>query len=248
MKSSFIIARHELVRMFKSPGSWIILGVVQFLLAILFMILLNEFLNPSPWFADQGATKIVAAGLLQVSGVIILMITPFLTMRSFSEERRSGTIKLLLSSPISSTELVLGKFLGLAGFQLVLVALILLMPLSLCLGTNMDLLHIAAATMALFLLMISFSAIGMFLSSCTTQPMIAAVLTFGVLFLLWIINLAANTGSELTQKVFGYLSLLNHFNGMIDGLVKSEDLAYYLIIIVLFNVLTIWRLDTERQF
>ncbi len=248
MKAILIIAGNELSRTFKTPGAWIVLGIVELLLAILFMILLNQFLNPSPWFAGQGATKIIGSGLLQVTGIVILMITPFLTMRCFSEERRTGTIKLLQSSPLSSTELVLGKFLSLVGFQFILACLIMLMPLSLGLCTRIDLQLLAAAFLALMLLMASFSAIGMFLSSCTSQPMIAAVLTFGMLFLLWIINLATGTGSEVTHAVFSYLSLLNHYGSMVSGLVKSEDIAYYLIIIILFNVLTIWRLDTERQF
>jgi len=106
------IANHELRRMFKSPLAWVILAVVQFLLAIFFLILLNQFMSPSPWHAGRGLTEIVVAGLLQIAGIIILMVTPFITMRLFSEERGTGTIKLLFSSPVTITELVLGKYLG----------------------------------------------------------------------------------------------------------------------------------------
>ena len=112
MKTVFIIAAHELRRLFKSPLAWIILAIVELLLAILFFIMLSQFLSPAPWYAGHGVTEIVAAGLLQISGVILLLVTPFITMRIFSEERRTGTIRLLFSSPISITELVLGKYFG----------------------------------------------------------------------------------------------------------------------------------------
>jgi ABC-2 type transport system permease protein len=247
MKNILIIATHELRRLFKSPLAWVMLAVVEFLLAIFFLILLNQFMNPGPWFAGRGITEIVIAGLLQVSGIVILLITPFITMRIFSEERRTGTIKLLLSSPISLTELVLGKYLGMLGFLIILLALIALMPLSLLLGTPVDLLQTAAGLLGLFLLMASFVAIGLFISTLTSQASIAAVTTFGVLFVLWIINLASTTGSEIFRTIFSYLSLLKHYNNLINGVFDSIDVIYYLIICITFIVLSVWRLDGERR-
>lgn len=246
MNGILVIAAHELRRLFKSPLAWTILAVVEFLLALLFLVLLNQFMSPTPWLAGRGVTEIVVAGLLQASGIVILMATPFITMRIFSEERRSGTIKLLYSSPITITALVLGKYLGMLGFLTIQLLLIALMPLSLLLGTSLDLWQTASGLFGLFLLMSSFAAIGMFISSLTSQPAIAAVTTFGILFLLWIVNLAANTGGAISRTIFSWLSLLNHHNNFINGLFNSVDLFYYLIIIVMFTVLSIWRLDAER--
>jgi len=84
------IANHELRRMFKSPIAWIILAVVQFLLAIFFFILLEHFMDSSALLAGRGLTEIVVKGLLQIAGTVILMVTPFITMRLFSEERGTG--------------------------------------------------------------------------------------------------------------------------------------------------------------
>lgn len=246
MKNILVIATHELRRLFKSPLAWAILAVVEFLLAILFLILLNQFMNPTPWLAGRGATEIVVAGLFQVSGIVILMVTPFITMRIFSEERRTGTINLLFSSPVTITELVLGKYLGILGFLVIQLLLIALMPLSLLMGTSIDLWQTSAGLIGLLLLMSSFAAIGMFISSLTSNTTIAAITTFGILFLLWIINLASSTGSELFKTIFTWLSLLNHYGNFINGLFNTTDLFYYLIIIVLFVVLSIWRLDSER--
>ena len=247
MNNILTVATHELGRLFKSPLAWVILAVVEFLLAIFFLILLNQFMNPGPWFAGRGATEIVIAGLLQISGIVILLVTPFITMRIFSEERRTGTIKLLLSSPVTITELVLGKYLGTLVFLVVLLALITLMPLSLLLGTPVDFLQVAAGLLGLFLLMASFAAIGLFISTLTSQASIAAITTFGVLFMLWIINLASTTGGEIFRAIFSYLSLLKHYNSLINGVFNSADVIYYLIICITFIVLSIWRLDGERR-
>lgn len=246
MNKILVIAAHELRRLFKSPLAWSILGIVEFLLAILFLILLNQFMNPTPWLAGRGATEIVVAGLFQVSGIVVLMVTPFITMRVFSEERRTGTINLIFSSPVTITEVVLGKYLGILGFLVIQLFLIALMPLSLLMGTSLDLWQMSSGLAGLLLLMSSFAAIGMFVSSLTSHTTIAAITTFGILFLLWIINLAANTGSELSKAIFIWLSLLNHYGNFINGLFNTTDLFYYLIIIVLFIVLSIWRLDSER--
>ena len=144
MKTIFHIAVHEVRRLFKSPLAWIILAVVQFLLAIFFLLILSKFIDPAAAtiFANYGATEIVVVGLLQITGIILLLITPFLTMHTFSEERQTGSIKLLLSSPISITELVLGKYMGVICYLLMVLSLIALMPLSLLLGTELDLLQI----------------------------------------------------------------------------------------------------------
>ena len=246
MQGIIAIAGHELKRIFRSLLAWIILAVVEFLVAVLFLILLNQFLNPAPWLAGRGVTEIVAAGLLQISGIIFLLVTPFITMRSFSEERRTGTIQLLYSSPVTLTELVIGKYLGIMGFLLVQIFLVALMPVSLTMGTSIDLVQLGSGLLGLLLLVASFTAIGVFVSTLTSQPAVAAIVTFGILFMLWIINLAAGTGSESFRIIFMYLSPLNHFNNLIDGLFKSTDVIYYLIILVTFNALSIWRLDAER--
>ncbi len=246
MNSIIHIAAHELRRMFKSLHAWIILAVVQFLLAIFFLVMLSQFMSPAPWFAGRGITEIVVAGLLQITGIVLLLVTPFITMRLFSEERATGTIKLLFSSPISATELVLGKYLGTLCFLLIMLFLISLMPLSLLLGTQIDMGQLVSALLGLFLLMSSFAAIGLFISSLFNNSAISAITTFGVLFMLWILNLAANTGSETSKAIFSYLSLLGHYDNLISGILDSVDVIYYLIISATFIALSIWRLDIER--
>lgn len=244
MNTIAMIANNELRRMFKSPLAWVILAVVQFLIAIFFYLLLSQYMQPAA--ADQGLTATVVNGMYQISGVVMLLVSPLLTMRLVTEERRLGTIKLLYSSPISITELVLGKYMGITTFYMIMLAMISLMPLMLLFGTTLDLGQIAASLLGLLLLMSSFAAIGLFISTITTQPTTAAISTFGVLFFLWIINAAGANASEDMAQLFAYLSLLNHYNNLLDGMFNSADIVFYLLVTTFFIVLSVWRLHAEQ--
>ncbi len=241
------IANHELRRMFKSPLAWVIMAVVQFLLAQLFLKYWEVFELRGSQYAEIGLTEVIVSSLYQTASMILLIVTPFITMRGFSEERRNGTIRLLLSSPVSITELVLGKYLSILGFFLLMLAMITLMPLSLGMGTQLDYWQLGAAVIGLALLLAAFSAIGLFVSTLTASTAIAAISTFGVLFLLWIISLAGNSGSAEVASILTYISLLTHYNQLLNGLFNTSDVLYYVIVSTMFLVLSIWRLDSERM-
>jgi gliding motility-associated transport system permease protein len=246
MNNIFLIAANELRRMFKSPLAWVLLATVQFLLAIFFYLLLSQYMQPAS--AGSGLTEVVVSGMYQIAGVVMLMVSPLLTMRLITEERRLGTIKLLFSSPLSITELVLGKYLGMIAFYCLALLMISLMPASLMFGTQLDLGQIASGLIGLLLLMSSFASIGLFLSSLTKQPSIAAISTFGILFLLWIINVAGTNSSESTAAIFSYLSLLNHYTNLLNGVFNSADVLFYIFVSLFFILLSIWRLDAERTY
>lgn len=244
----FHIAHNELRRMFQSPLAWVVLAAVQFLLAMFFFLLLARYLEPNPWAAGRGLTEVVVSGTFQIAGIVMLLVSPFLTMRLFSEEQRGGTMPLLLSSPVPLTQLVLGKFLGMFIFQLCMLFMIALMPLALELGTSLDPGEVAAGLLGLALLLAAFAAIGMFVSTLTSQPAVAAIGGFAVLFVLWIIHMAGRSGSERVGGVFEYLSLLRHFNNLLDGFFNSADVIYYLLLTALFISLSVWRLDAVRVY
>jgi len=176
---------------------------------------------------------------------VLLLITPLVTMRTLSEERRSRTISLLLSAPVSMTEIILGKYLGVLAFFLILIGLLALMPLSLLAGTDLDLGKLAAGLLGLTLVVAAFAAIGLFMSALTEQPTVAAVTTFGLLLLLWILDWAGNSGLE-TSNLLGYLSMLRHYEPLLKGLFSSTDAIYYLLVTTLFLGFSIRRLDATR--
>lgn len=245
-----IIARREFLSMFLSPLAWVVLAVVQFILGYTFLVQLEQFIEYQPQLAAlpdaPGVTEVVATPVFGVAAIVLLMVAPMLTMRSLAEERRNGTLVLLMSSPVSLLTVVLGKFFGLLGFFTVLVLLIALMPLSLAIGTPIDLGLVSAGLLAMLLLLAAFSAIGLFLSSLTDQPTVAAVSTYGVLLFLWIVDWASEGAGEVGSGLLPWLSLLRHFEALNKGLFASSDLAYFVLVVALFLALTLWRLDADR--
>lgn len=245
----FTIARREIITMFLSPLAWVILGVIQVVLGFMFLSLLDNYAILQPQLTrlenTPGVTDIVVAPLFQLAAIILLMIMPLITMRTFAEEKRNKTLTLLISSPLSMTEIVLGKFLGLFLFVFFLVSLLMLMPLSLYMGTALDTGKLVSIYLSMLLLLSSFAAIGLYLSSLTDNQTIAAVSTFGALLMLWIIDWVGETAGG-GQNVAAYLSILRHHQSMLEGVFNSSDLAYYLILITTFLVLTIRQLDRDR--
>lgn len=245
-----ILARNELYRLFLSPLAWVILALCQLILAYLFLTHIDYFMQVQGKISAipgaPGITELIAVPLLNNAATLLVLVTPLLTMRLIAEERRNDSLPLLFSAPLSIQQIVMGKYLGTLGFFIIQLILISLMPLSLSLGADLDFGVIASALLGLSLLVASFTAIGLFLSSLTAQPTVAAMSTFATLFLLWIIDWAGNIQMTETVNLFNWLSLLRHFEPLLQGEVNSSDLAYYIIIIVAFLALTIRRLDAER--
>jgi ABC-2 type transport system permease protein len=243
------IAGRELRSLFLSPLAWAILATVQFIIAYLFLSQVDAYLMVQPRLAAvegaPGVTDLVIAPMLGNAAIILLLITPMITMRVLSEERRNRTISLLFSAPVSMTEIILGKYLGVLGFFMILLAMIALMPLSLLAGTELDLGKLATGLLGLTLLLAAFSAIGLFMSALTDQPTIAAISTFGLLLLLWIIDWAGNSEAR-ASGLFAYLSMLRHYETLLKGLLNSTDIIYYLLVTILFLGLSIRRLDADR--
>jgi len=243
----FTLAKNELFRLFLSPLSWIILALTQLILGYLFLTHIDYFDQIQAKIATipgaPGLTELVAIPLLNNAAMILLLITPLITMRLIAEERRNESLPLLLSAPLSIYQIVLGKFLSTFAFLLILVVLISLMPLSLAIGSNLDFGLLLSGILGLTLLLSSFTAIGLFLSSLTKQPAIASMTTFASLFLLWIIDWAGNKDSS---GLFNWLSLLRHYQPLLQGEVNSSDISYYLIVTIFFLVVTVRHLDSER--
>jgi len=245
----FTIAARELRSLFLSPLAWSILAVTLFILAYLFLSQIEAYINLQPRLATlegaPGVADIVVAPLFADAAVVLLLITPLVTMRVLSEERRNRTLTLLFSAPLSMTEIVVGKYLGVLSFFLILLALLVLMPLSLLAGTELDMGKLAAGMLGLVLVIAAFTAIGVYMSSLTEQPTVAAVTTFGLLLLLWIIDWAGNKQMD-DNGALAHLSMLRHYEPLLKGLFSSADVAYYLLLIVLFIGFSIRRLDATR--
>ena len=222
------IAGRELRSLFLSPLAWSLLAVSQFILAWSFLVQIDGFQAVQPRLLGiegaPGLTDLVATPLLGTAASLMLLLIPLLTMRLISEEYRSGSFALLLSSPVSMPQIVLGKYLGLLGFLGIMLLLTAAMPLSLLVGGTLDLGKLAAGLLGLGLLLATIGAIGLFASTLTPQPVVAATGTYGLVLFLWMINLA--TGADGTgSALFTWLSLTSHFERLSNGLVRSSSNA-----------------------
>ena len=244
----FTIGLRELKSLFLSPLAWSILAVVQLILAYLFLgrIEIIQLYQAQLMAMDgaPGVTEIILPDLLGNAAIILLLVVPLLTMRLVAEERRNRTLSLLFSSPLSMTEIVLGKYLGILLFLLVLLVLIALMPLSLLAGARLDFGLLAAGFLGLALLLAGFAAVGLFMSTLTQYTTVAAISTFGALLLFWILDWSGQGFAG--GNWLAYLSLFNHYKPFLDGIFDSADAVYHVLLITTFLVLSIHRLDADR--
>ena len=196
----FTLAARELRSMFLSPMAWVILAVISGLCAYFFLLYIDLYLQLQPRLAAApdapGMTDVIVVPLFSTAATVLLLVTPLLTMRLIREERRSQTLSLLMIAPVSMKEIILGKFLGVFAFVLLMLVLVAIMPLSLLAGGDIDMGLWASGLLGLALLLASFCSIGLYISTLTAQPTVAAVATFGLLLLLWVLNLAGSTGNE----------------------------------------------------
>ena len=241
-----VIASRELRSLFCSPLAWVMLGVVQFVLAWLFLSQVDVFLQFQSRLAAlpeaPGVTQLVVAPLYGNAALVLLLVVPLLTMRLISDERRGGTLTLLFAAPLSMTQIVLGKYLGLMVFLSLMTLLVALMPLALLAGTTLDWGWFAAMQLGLLLLVAGVAALGLFMSPLSAHPAVAAVSGFGALLFLWLLDWAGEQGSLL-----GHLSLMRHYQALAQGVFDSTDVLYYLLFIVTFLALSIERLDAQRR-
>jgi gliding motility-associated transport system permease protein len=241
----FTIAWREFKGLFLSPLAWAMLSVVQIILAFLFLSHIEEYLLLQPQLAGlshaPGVTELVVGRLFASAAIVLLLVTPLLTMRLISEERRNRTLSLLFSAPISMTEIILGKYLASIAFLGVLLLLIALMPVFLIMAVSLDAGMVVCGLLGLALLLAAFAAVGLFISTLTQHPAVAAVSTFGVLLLFWLLNWSGKEDSLLS-----YLSLLNHYEPFLRGVFDSANAAYYLLFVLAFLVLSVRRLDADR--
>ncbi|MBY0499754.1 MAG: ABC transporter permease [Nitrosomonas sp.] len=240
------IIRKELSMMFISPLAWILLALIQLVFAGFFLMRLDAFLEIQSQLLQvinsPGITEVVISPSFVLAAIILLMITPILSMRLLAEERRNHTLTLLISAPVSIIDIVLGKFFSVLIFFALVIMLIIALSISLRIGGTLDLGLLLSNAIGLLLLTACFSALGLYISSLTAQPVIAAIGSLGMLLGLWMIDLIANE----TDGWMHYISLLKYFRYFNQGLIDTLSIAYFILFIVTFLVLTIRHLDQER--
>jgi ABC-2 type transport system permease protein len=184
--------------------------------------------------------------VLQNVTILLLFIVPAITMRTYSEERRSGTIELLLTSPLKDLEIVLGKFLGALCLYGVMLAVTLIHVGILFVYGNPEWRPIVTSYLGLLLLGGSFLSLGLFISTLTTNQIVAYVSTFSVFLFLWIVGWASSFTTGMVADVSSYTSIIEHFDDFSKGVVDTTHVIYYLSLITFGLFLTARSVDTER--
>jgi ABC-2 type transport system permease protein len=242
------IAGREFKTLFLSPLAWSVLAALQLILGYMFLAQVEQIQGLSAQLLRMeqapGITQLSVPPLFSTAAVLLLLIAPLITMRSIAEERRNRTLPLLFSAPVSMTDIVVGKYLAVLAFLLLIVALVTLMPLSLLLGGTLDFGLLASGVLGLGLTMASFAAIGIFMSSLTQHPAVAAIGGFGALVLFWILD--ASGQGDVQNNVLAYLSMFNHYQPFVNGVFDTGDAIYHVLIVVTFLGLSIRRLDADR--
>ncbi|HLP98689.1 MAG TPA: ABC transporter permease subunit [Sideroxyarcus sp.] len=241
------IAKKEFRSLFAAPSTWWMLALLQFLFAWFYFARMDDYLQVQAQLAQldnaPGATIAVAAPLCSALALMLMMLIPLFTMRLIAEERRNQTWVLLLTSPVSTTHIVLGKFLGLLLLLALIVAACAAMLATLLLGTRADIGLMLTNVGGVLLLSASYAALGLYFSALSKQPIIAAAGTLGLSFGLWLLELSASDSRSFLRAI----SPSAHFQNLNMGLVNSADLIYFALLIAVLLWLAIRQLNDERR-
>jgi ABC-2 type transport system permease protein len=252
MNNILAIARKELRSYFASPIGYIVLGFFAVLYGVFFVVMLQYFVRASMQmgqFGGQAAVNInqdMLRPILQNVTVLLLFVLPALTMRSYSEEKRSGTIELLLTSPLTDFQIIMGKFLGALTLYAIMLGITLIHMGVLFVYGNPEWKPILTSYFGLLLLGSSFLSLGLFISTLTTNQIVAYISTFAVFLLLWIIGWFGSVSSGWVTDVMSYLSIIEHFDDFSKGVIDSTHVIYYLSFITFGLFLTAKSVDSER--
>jgi len=169
-----------------------------------------------------------------------------ITMRTYSEEKRSGTIELLLTSPLTDLEIIVGKFLGAMGLYCAMLAVTVAYMGILFFYGNPEWRPVVAGYLGLVLLGGCFISVGLLISSLTKNQIVAGVITFAVFLMLWIINWSADQSGPTMRAVLNHLSIIDHFDDFARGIIDTKHVVYYLSFITFGLFLTAKSVDSER--
>lgn len=253
MGNVLAIAQRELRSYFASPIAYIVVGLFALLYGYFYIASLAfmvQFSAQAGMFGGGAQTinvnEFMIRPLLSNTAIIMLFFLPFLTARAYAEEKRSGTIELLLTSPLRDMEIILGKFLGAFALFLLMLAVTAVHMGILFLYGEPEPGSILTGYLGLTLMGGSFIALGLLVSSATRNQVVAGVGTFSLLLLFWVLSWMADSAGPTTGTILSYLSILEHFDDFSKGVIDTAHVAYYLSFIAFGLFLTAKSVDSVR--
>src|ERR1700757_1610635 len=252
MRNVWIICRKELRSYFVSPVAYILLAMFAVIFGFFFWNILGFFVFRGMESQMRGqmmpmnVNEEVIRPLLSNVSVIGLFLIPLITMRLFAEEKRSGTIELLATSPVSDVEVILGKW---GAAVLMYVGMLVLSGLNfifLFKYGSPDWKPLLIGYLGLLLQAGALLAIGTFISTLTKNQIIAGAVTFGVCLVLWVIEWVSGYETALWAQVLSYMSVITHFESFGKGVLDTKDLVFYATVIFLGLFLTSRSMESLR--
>lgn len=255
MRNIFAIVEREMRAYFNSPIAYVMLAGFLFLSGIVFQSLLSEVMQYQMQSAMQGAQGnprpidapgIITGQFLGTVSVLLLFMVPMMTMGLFSEEKKRGTIELLLTAPLTDLQVVLGKFLAAVTFLLVLLIASLIPVSVLYLYGSPATGPIVAMYLGIFLYGLAAISIGVFVSTLTENQIVSGVLGFVIALALWFFDVLSRRAEGMTKTILEYLSVLNHLNDFMRGVIATSHIIFYLSLMLVGLFLTYRSIDSLR--
>lgn len=247
------IFKKEMRLYFSSPVAWVIMTIFLFIAGYFFYSIfafytlasMQSAMNPQMG-RDLNVTDSVLRPLFSNMSVILLLLMPLITMRLFAEERRSGTIELLLTYPVRDGAVLVAKYLAALALYALMLGLTLLYPGIVVYFTSVEWGPLLTGYLGLFLMGATFLAVGIFASSLTENQIVASITTFGVLLFLWVVGWSAEYVGGTWGRVLSHLSLLDHFDTFARGVLDTKDVIYYVNVTIVALFLTLRSLEARR--
>ena len=221
----FAQLKREFTAFFHSPIAYVLLTIAAVLNGVVFLLVIDFLSDPR---APHGAAMQMLFGGTIFFWIIVIVLTPLITMRSIAEERHSGTLETLLTAPISDVQVVLAKYFAAVGFYVVLWLPTLAYPLLLSSYSDLDLGPILSGYLGTLGVGMMFTAVGLLGSSLTRNQIIAALISFGAIMLMFVIGIFDFMAGETSpDSVLHYVNLWTHMEDFGRGIVDTRHLTYY---------------------
>jgi ABC-2 type transport system permease protein len=250
--NTLTIARKELTSYFRSPIAYGVMAFFALIAGYFFYASVIYFVRRGIESSMMGQSfpmdmnEFVIRPFFSNVGVIALFLIPMITMRLFAEEKRTGTIELLLTSPIHDLEIILGKFIGAVALYTAMLAISGLSLLLLFAYGKPDWKPIMVGYFGLLLQGAALLAIGTFISNCTKNQIVAGVAAFAVCLMLWILSWVSEFGTSIPERIMAYIAVTSHFDSFSKGVLDSKDILYYASVIFVGLFLTARSMESLR--
>jgi ABC-2 type transport system permease protein len=251
MKKCLAIAGKELKIGFTTPLAYVVMSGFLLLSGFFFFTLLQQFqlvLERAMQLPNENPSlnEWVVVPYYQTLEIILIFLIPILTMRSLSEERQRGTFELLATSPVSASQIVLGKYFGTASMLFIMLLLSFTYPAVLILFSDPEVMPILVGFLGLTLFALGFVALGVAISAFSKNQTIAGFVTLVVLLVFYVVDAPADRLDSVSASILNYLTPSSHTEGMLKGVLTGVDVVYFLSLISLGLFVANRALDAER--